>query len=264
MRVSIEPTDCASAMQLPVNEFEILNAPHEFEQPEDFKEYFTLTALADTRLSRRSPLQDDITAPMVLKRLSYPFVVCEATVTTDFQTDWDQGGLVIFAGGHPTRPVSQARSLRTRHSVLHSSTYGSEKWARVALELIAGEVCISTLVANPNCDVDWASTPIAPCSRIGQISNPSTRLKLERVGQDLWVWYKVQDVYYSSSHSPTPESVSRQWRKCRQVVNFFDAASVKGGMWVGCYASRSVQSESLQGYAQENGLFVEFEDLTIL
>lgn len=265
MHVLAETARRIAAMQLPGNDFEILNAPHDFEQPEDIAEYFSLTALANTKLGRQSPSQDEITAPMVLKRLCYPFVVCEATVTTDFQIDWDQGGLVIFAGGHPLQQAPSIRSLRTPHTAVPPiSSRRPLKWARIALELAAGEVNISTLVANPNCDIDWASTPIAPCSRPGLISNPSIRLKLERVGHDLWVWYKVQDIYYSPSHTPTPESVSRQWRKCRQIVNFFDITSVKGGVWVGCYASRPVQPELVHTHSEENGLFVEFEDLTIL
>lgn len=263
MRVVAETAPRQPAMQLPGVDFEVINIPRDFQQPENATEYFSLTAFAETRISRATSSQDEITAPMVLKRLCYPFVVCEATVTTDFQLDWDQGGLVIFAGRHPVQHICRNAPPRqvTRN---HTWRTVSSKWARVALELVAGEITISTLVANPDCDVDWASTPIFPHSRPVDTLNPSVRLKLERVNQDLWIWYKVEDTHYSTSSASTPESVSRQWRKCRQVVNFFDAISVKGGVWVGCYASRPIEADTAYGEPEENGLFVEFEDLTIL
>ena len=257
-------------LQLPAPDFEVLNAPADFEKPEDVTEYFSLTALSNTRLGRRAAIDDEVTAPMVLKRLRHPFVLCEATVSVDFQVDWDQAGLVIFAGSHPGRSdVAQlSRSLRISHAPASSISYrNTSKWARIALELIAGEVNISTLVANPKCGVDWASTPAWPFyhpSQLEETSMPSIRLKFEKIGLDLWIWFMVPDLESTFGGTPSPESVRRQWRKCREVVNFFDPMLVKGGLWIGCYASRPTEVEVTNNGIPENGLFAEFEDLEIL
>lgn len=246
--------------------FEILNAPADFDEPANPYEYFSLTAVSNTRLCRKTLTCDDLTAPMVVKRLRHQFVLCEVTVSGDFVNDWDQGGLVIFLGGHPAN--NQAPSTRftnrQRYEVVDPQlTKPSAKWARVALELSNGELCVSSLAANPGCGVDWASTPAFPHLSLAEssdLSMPSLRLKLERVGKDLWVWYMNPDSW-SPREEPTPDHVRRQWRKCREIVNFFDDENSKGDAFVGCFASRPVEAED--DHIQD-GLFVEFEDLEIL
>lgn len=255
-------------MQQPTSNFEILNPPADFEQPECPTEYFSLTAKPNTRLSRRTLMEDDITAPMMLQRLRHPFVLCEVTVSGDFVNDWDQAGLVIFTGGHPAHNQSFGTmrfASRGRLVVFDPQlNRPSSKWARVALEQTDGELGISTLVANPKCGVDWASTPAFPLvhpDHVSEMPMPSLRLKLERVGSDLWVWFMNPEMYSQIGSEPSPEFVRRQWRKCREIVNFFDNETAKGDTWVGCYASRPVEEESDEVY---DGLFVEFEDLEIL
>jgi len=250
-------------MQLSAQDFEVLNPPTDFEQPDEMTEYFSLTAASETRLSRKSLHEDELTAPMVLRRVRPTFTIAEVTVSVDFQLDWDQGGLVIFLGGHPAHLHHINRSLRRPYVVVDPRVNrASHKWARVALEMTAGELGISTLVANPKCGVDWACTPVFPLHphHAADGSTPSLRLKLERVGADLWVWFMIPETEFQAGYVPTPESVSRQWRKCREIVNFFDEESMKGDAWVGCYASRPVETEP----DHEEGLFVEFEDLEIL
>lgn len=257
-------------MQLSAQDFGVLNTPANFEQPDEVTEYFSLTAASNTRLSRKSVEEDDLTAPMILRRIRQPFTLAEVTVSVDFQVEWDQGGLVIFLGGHPAhsqRSLHRARSLRRPYVVVDPRLSRSlPKWARVALEMTGGELCISTLVANPKCGVDWASTPAFPHIFPDQMdmSMPSLRLKLERVGADLWVWFMIPETQFLAGYVPTPELVSRQWRKCREIVNFFDEESMKDDVWVGCYASRPIEVEAEAEGDVEEGLFVEFEDLEIL
>lgn len=250
-------------MQLTASSYEVINMPTDFEQPDDVTEYFSLTASSYTRLSRRSPQEDEFTVPMILRRARTPFVLCEVTVSGDYQTDWDQGGLVIFLGDLPGQ--QQPGAFRRPHvsSALRLGN-GSSKWARVGVELTRGELSITTLVANTKCGNDWASTPAFPLSRPNQradFSLPSFRLKLERVGSDLWIWFMMPDMSSDPLGIPTPEFVSRQWRKCREIAKFFDDAYVKEDVYVGCYASRPVQAENLP---DDDGLFVEFEDFEIL
>ena len=267
MRIVHDNSPRPSVIRLAEHDLEVLNPPADFEHPIDPNDYFSLTAAPNTRLGRRGADTDDITAPMALRRLRYPFVLCEVTVSIDFEADWDQGGLVIFAGGHPTFNPRQtaSRAQRGPYIVVDPSLHrGPEKWARVALELMAGELHVSTLVANRKCGADWASTPALLNSHTRHALVTSTRLKLERVGFDLWIWYMVQDVQSSDSTAPSPEVVSRQWRKCREVINFFDREVTKGGVWVGCYASRPIEADRSDDRHPGNGLFAEFEDLTIL
>ncbi|KAI4692566.1 hypothetical protein J4E81_006982 [Alternaria sp. BMP 2799] len=62
---------------------------------------FTLVAPPNTDLWRRPSSGDISTAPMLYTALSNPFIVAEVTVKGDWQLEWDQGGLVIFAGAPP-------------------------------------------------------------------------------------------------------------------------------------------------------------------
>lgn len=271
MHIPVAPAARLPRIQLADTDYELVNVPIDHEQHEDVTEYFSLTARSNTRFGRRAPDENDITAPMLLKRLRYPFVLAEVTVSVDFQVDWDQGGLAIFAGGHPTHhQLNQlaSRSLRRPYVVVDPSLRpGPSKWARVAFEVNAGEPNITTLVANPKCAVDWACTPAFSYfdpAYLEETSMPSIRLKLERVGSDLWVWFMVPSTVVMSTAAPTPAFISRQWRKCREIVNFFDPESSKGGFWVGCYASRPVDTEGLDTNLHNGGLFVEFEDLEIL
>lgn len=265
MHIPVQTAQRATRTQLPATEFELINPPTDFEQPEDVEEYFSLTAPPNSRLGRRSPLEDEVTAPMLVQRLRHPFVLCEVTISADFQNDWDQGGIAIFAGGHPTQNTSFMRPNRRSHVMVDPRlSRAPSKWARVGIELTNGELVVSTLVANPKCGVDWASTPAFPSvhpSEAGDMLTQRLRLKLERVGQDLWVWFMHPESHDSWSNTPSPEAVSRRWRKCREIVNFFDVEAVKGDVWVGCYASRPIEPMDT---CSEEGLFVEFEDLEIL
>ncbi|KAF4973980.1 hypothetical protein F66182_17686, partial [Fusarium sp. NRRL 66182] len=75
-------------------------------------DYFTLSAGPNTGLWRK-PLNGDIsTAPMVFISLRQPFVVAEVTISADWEMEWDQGGLVIFAGDAPSESLP-TESLRS-------------------------------------------------------------------------------------------------------------------------------------------------------
>lgn len=266
MHLPVQPASRPTRTAAPSTEYELLNPPRDFETPESVKEYFSLTAPSNSRLGRRSRLQDEVTAPMLIQRLRYPFVLCEVTVSADFQTEWDQGGLVIFAGGHPGQNMAQFQRPGRHPYVMVDPRLSRRpsKWARVALELVGGELTVSTLVANPRCAADWASTPAFPSvhpSEAGDMLTQRLRLKLERVGADLWIWFMHPEFQDTYSAAPTPEAVRRRWRKCREVVDFFDIDVAKGDVWVGCYAGRPVEPDDC---CSGEGLFVEFEDFEVL
>jgi len=99
----------------------------------------------------------------------------------------------------------------------------------------------------------------------------SLRIKLERIGDSLWVWYRMPGMSTSSS-TPSPAAAGAEWRKVREVMGFFSGVEDKYGVWVGCYASRpmnfipshSWEANTGSGSGHErNGLLVDFEDLEI-
>ena len=75
---------------------------------------FTLTAPPNTDLWRKPPSGDISTAPILYTALRNPFIVAEVTVSADWELEWDQGGLVIFAGTTPGQmPVATANATTT-------------------------------------------------------------------------------------------------------------------------------------------------------
>lgn len=245
--------------------FRAHNVSSNFQPPENVMEYFSLIAPPDSAIGRASPREDEITAPMILTKLNRAFTCCEVTISADFEMDWDQGGLVIFSGGAPRSQQSVASPGRSPYIFVERQLNAQRgKWAKVGLEFTGGELGVSAVVANPNCGADWSFTPAFPLMTPRDalhMAMPSVRVKLERVGSDLWVWYRIPDETPMPLTSRSPEVMSRQWKKCREIHSFFEDEGLKGGVWVGCYASRPMD---LEEPTEDDGLYVEFEDLEIL
>lgn len=250
------------------DDFHLFNIPKDYEQPDDISDYFSLTATSNTRIGRNQAGLDEASCPIILKHLRCPLVLAEVTVSVEFrQLNFDQAGLVVFPGDRPINPRPRSTSLfRTEASRWNSSQpMEGSSFAKVAFESCSDELMITTLVARPGCATDWASTSITPCFEAGYLHNtsmPSIRLKLERVGRDLWFWFLVPDPDLSFQPVPTPDAIRRRWRKCREVGDFFEAS--RKGCWVGCYASRPLEAEHEALDPLDDSLFVEFEDLVIM
>jgi regulation of enolase protein 1 (concanavalin A-like superfamily) len=82
--------------------FTPLNFPNDTELPE-YMGSFSLAAPPNTDLWRKPPSRDTSTAPILYTALRNPFIAAEVTVSADWELEWDQGGLVIFAGAPPGR-----------------------------------------------------------------------------------------------------------------------------------------------------------------
>lgn len=127
--------------------FTALNLPSSFTLP-ICMDYFTLSAGPNTDLWRKPPNGDTSTAPMVFTSLRRPFVVAEVTISADWEMEWDQGGLVIFAGNAPASASLPAETLRS--SSTSSSENGmrnytartshSGKWVKAGMEFSSGTV----------------------------------------------------------------------------------------------------------------------------
>ncbi|KAF2732107.1 hypothetical protein EJ04DRAFT_525636 [Polyplosphaeria fusca] len=255
---------------------------------------FTLVAPPNTDLWRKPPSRDTSTAPILYTALRNPFIAAEVTVSADWELEWDQGGLVIFAGAPPGRipPVSPSTSTPSI-STAEIAPPGSEaaaapspnasdsstpdsaglppdvvarpqsrgapppytppapasKWVKVGLEF-CNNVCHATSVCATSDGADWALTALPP----HHARRLDLRVKIERIGYALWVWYE--------------DDVSG-WKKLREVTWFFWGVEDKA-VRVGVYASRPAnfgptvyeRRHGGPGTTQRN-LCVSFENLEI-
>ncbi|KAL5336368.1 hypothetical protein BJX70DRAFT_283175 [Aspergillus crustosus] len=253
--------------------FTALNLPADFTLPQCM-EYFTLTAGPNTDLWRKPLNGDTSTAPIVFTSLRRPFLVAEVTVTADFEMDWDQGGLVIFAGGAPQSVSSNSLPLvRSTRFAGHPQNTQPCKWVKAGMEFLNGVINVSSVSATAD-GADWSLSPLNAPDRGPSIH--SLRIKLERVGHSLWVWYQIPT---ASPYEATPGAVGSTWKKMREVTWFFFGAEDKF-IHVGVYASRPANTarsstvwdmthRSRPGFtpgapATGDHLVVEFEDLEIL
>jgi regulation of enolase protein 1 (concanavalin A-like superfamily) len=249
--------------------FSALNLPSTFSLPPCL-DYFTLSAGPNTNLWRKPPNGETSTAPIVFTSLRRPFVVAEVTVSADWEMEWDQGGLVIFAGAPPgqplpAEPVTAIRSGRVSRNA--SSSYVC-KWVKAGMEFSSGTVNASSVSATAD-GADWCLSPLAMPNLPTNIT--SLRIKLERIGHSLWIWYQIPSL---SPYAVTPGAVGSTWKKLREVTWFFYGVEDKC-VHVGVYASRPTSIsrgatvwESMNSFRTDNSgssdtLMVEFEDLEI-
>jgi regulation of enolase protein 1 (concanavalin A-like superfamily) len=210
---------------------------------------FTLTAPPNTDLWRKPPSQNISTAPILYTSLRNPFVYAEVTVCADWEHEWDQGGLVIFTGIPPGR-VSGLPSTNT-HSSNAPAAQGNApppyappaptaKWVKVGLEFCNG-ACHATSVCATSEGADWSLTALPP----HHARRSDLRIKMERIGYALWVWYQDEVL---------------GWKKLREVTWFFWGVEDKN-VRVGVYASRPVRHSGPNAGARN--LTVDFEGLEI-
>lgn len=214
---------------------------------------FAISAPPNSDLWRKPPSRDTSTAPVLYTALRNPFVCAEVTVSADWELEWDQGGLVIFAGAPPGRITSGQTTASDAAQGNAPPAYAPpppvSKWVKVGLEF-CNNACHATSVCATSDGADWAMTALpAYHSRRCDL-----RVKIERIGYALWVWYQ-DDV--------------TGWRKLREVTWFFWGVEDKA-VRVGVYASRPVNLGPTV-YQQRNGgpsttqrdLVVQFEGLEI-
>lgn len=273
-------------------------------------DFFTLAAGPNTDLWRKPPDRDTATAPVLYTSLRQPFAVAEVTVTADWEMEWDQGGLVIFAGAPPRQPQQQHGDNVNRTSggpntndtititsmtseqqteddppppYPHPLPSNGTKWVKAGLEFSAGAVNASSVSATAD-GADWCLAPLAPPHT--PIAGPpgssptsaSLRIKLERIGHSLWVWYQVPSAERTDARVRSPNEISSSWRKLREVTWFFWDVDDKS-VHVGVYSSRPADFSprdtvwaAREGTRSAGGmdvgvegsrLEVEFEDLEI-
>ncbi|KAF2465730.1 uncharacterized protein BDR25DRAFT_82597 [Lindgomyces ingoldianus] len=263
---------------------------------------FSLAAPPNTDLWRKPPSRDTSTAPILYTALRSPFIAAEVTVSADWELEWDQGGLVIFAGAPPGRIAATASSAtgagttdaaattttatppnpnapsnlappagappstatanngagQQQSAVTHGAppAYAASvppapasKWVKVGLEF-CNNACHATSVCATSDGADWALTALPP----HHARRLDLRVKIERIGYALWVWY---------------EDAVSGWKKLREVTWFFWGVEDKQ-VRVGVYASRPANFGTTV-FERRNGgpsvtqrnLCVDFEALEI-
>lgn len=230
-------------------------------------EYFTLTAPPGTKIWRDPGRRDIISAPTIYTALREPLIVAEVTITANWEMEWDQAGLVIFAGIWP----GEEEDLR-----FYSCREGPRRrWVKAGLEFSNGMLHVSTAAAVSPSGADLSLAPLpgsTQCETPYTRTRPNVRIKLERMGDALWVWYQQPQASCCTT-CPSPAEASTDWAKVREVAGFFWGIDSKMEVWVGCYASRPMpmpmperSNAVIDGRADDerSGLWVEFEDLEII
>ncbi|KAF2084109.1 hypothetical protein K490DRAFT_69138 [Saccharata proteae CBS 121410] len=237
---------------------------------------FSIPAGPDTDLWRKPPSSDTSTCPILYTALRHPFRSAEVTVSADWEIEWDQAGLVIFAGAPPgiiggARPSSPHQQQQQHGSDNTSSSNtvvaipppedstapppaysslptSSCKWVKLGLEFNSN-ACHATSVCATDSGADWSLTAL-------QNRGPRSdlRIKMDRVGPALWLW--IEDEHGG-------------WRKIREVTWFFWGVEDKA-VRVGVYASRPANLAPTVWERRHGGpritqrnLVVEFEGLEI-
>lgn len=215
---------------------------------------FEIYAPPHTDLWRKPPSADPATAPMLFTALRHPFVSAEVTVAADWRLEWDQAGLVIFAGAPPGLvPIVPTANLPANADgtppAYPQPPRAAAKWVKVGLEFCNNSCHASSVCANSD-GADWTTTMLSP----SQAATAELKVKLERIGYALWIFYEDQHT---------------GWRKMREVTWFFYGVENKA-VRVGVYASRPANfPPSL--YERRNGgasitqsnLWVQFDGLSI-
>ncbi|KAF8251337.1 hypothetical protein K440DRAFT_637879 [Wilcoxina mikolae CBS 423.85] len=189
---------------------------------------FVLKAHCGTDLWRK-PARDTFTAPVLYTSSPNHFFRAEVTVhirlTSAFE--WDQGGLVIFAGPPPVNTSATALPVYDQPP--------AGKWVKAGIEYYDGRTTASSVSASSD-GADWSLMELP-------MGVNELKVRFERVDQALWVWFDD----------------GCEWKKLREVTWFFYGVDEKN-VRIGVYASRPANFVS-GGPLEE--LVVEFEGLEI-
>lgn len=241
--------------------FNLLNSLHPASLPPEM-DYFTLTAPPGTEIWREPGKPDIVSAPLVHTALREPLIVAEVTITANWEMEWDQAGLIIVTGQGPDEREDPDAYAYRREGL-------RRRWVKAGLEFSMGILHVATTVAISPSGADLSMATLPGSSRDVQhaLPLPSVRIKLERMGNALWIWYHQQ----GSTWCATSAEASSDWTKVREIAGFFWGLDRKTGVWIGCYASRPTlgtwDSDTTGGWREDDssdGLWVEFEDLDII
>ena len=215
----------------------------------EFMGSFTLSARPNTDLWRKPPTLDTATAPILYTPLRHAFTCAEVTVSADWELEWDQAGLVIFAGEPPVGLPSGDTDPNDGLPPAYAPPRQATKWCKVGLEFV-NLTCHASSVCATMEGADYALTTLPP----HHAHRSDLRIKIERIGTSLWIWY---------------EDTLVGWKKIRDVTWFFYNVEDKA-VRVGVYVSRPASFPTTAYHGIHGGhrrahrdLCVQFDDLEI-
>ena len=235
--------------------FTALNVPRHLILPQDMSS-FSLHALPNTDLWRKPPRGETSTAPMVYTALRQRFVSAEVTVSAEWELEWDQGGLVIFAGAPPghvaARPASTPAVTPGPDTLPPYATaaWPASRWVKAGLEYSQGTPHLSSTCATSH-GCDCALTPLSSLTSCGSPQRQQAshaRIKLERVGFALCIYVWKEE----GSRVGAADDAAANWAKLRELTSFFWDVEDKA-VRVGVYASRPADLRGPAGVHPPDG-----------
>lgn len=189
---------------------------------------FTLRTPHARDLWRKPPSTNDFNAPLLLRTLPLSSLKsARVSVTAQWTTKFDQGGLVLILKGKPGSDEKQRR------------------WIKTGVEFFEGVPNLSTVA----CDrwADWSLTPLPEGSSGNATVEISREVQEGERTSTLWV------------HSVHP--VTGEKRPLREVTWVFEEENVEDDALcdVGVYAAKPIQDED----DPTKELDVTFEDLHV-
>ena len=123
--------------------------------------HFSITAPPKTDIWRPSPTEDHFNAPMMYTSIkSSEFVKASVTISADWKTLYDQGGVVIY---------------------WPNATQNQSKWVKTGIEHFGGKPALS-VVGNDRFS-DWSLTPMPMAGAT------HATIEVQRIDQTLWVYF---------------------------------------------------------------------------
>jgi regulation of enolase protein 1 (concanavalin A-like superfamily) len=171
---------------------------------------FTLAVSAPTDIWRKPPQLDVFNAPIVYKSIPIKsFVRARVTISGDWKTLFDQGGLVI---------VLPPRGGGTQN-----------RWVKAGVEFYEGKPSMSVVAADL-----WADWSLLPISEDSQRQEEVT-VEFEREQEEDGTYGTVLKAYF----------VEKGGRKIiiREVTWAFHEQNEEDNLWVGVYGARPTKDE---------------------
>lgn len=156
---------------------------------------------------------------------------------------------VIFTGLPPSEQAPLPSRLGRRQQGQNWSEPSTEvNWVKMGLQLTGDTLNASCPVVTLPSGAGWSLSPVLPGATPHEalpLAISSLRIKFERIGDALWVWYRTPrlSTYLSI---PSPASAGAEWREVREAMGFF--SGVEDTVWIVdkllCWSTNELHAES--------------------
>ena len=200
--------------------------------PTPLPKSFTLRTPPGCDTWRKPPSTNDFNAPFLVRSIPLSSLrAARVTVTAEWKTKFDQGGLMLVL---PPHKESENRKDR-----------GQRRWVKTGIEFFEGKPNISTVASDRWSD--WSLAPLPEDSASKIIIELSREVANNEKTSTLWVHFV--------------DPVSGNKRPLREVAWVFEEENLNGSgqCEIGVYSAKPIRDED----DSEKELDVIFEDLII-